>query len=314
MTETINKPIDNNIPDPSQVERGEGIPSYRIASGKLLKGSEKAGNLEELEKIVGRLLRIGFQEGTNKEGKYFSQLEADFQTSSGVIRVKTNTSNAGAFKVGVAALSFAKALVVVKPGDLIQVEAQLASKPNSHGNYSTYANLSNVTKDEKTGKWRTRWVDKYEIDKSFSMDEQWKILLSDLEKHEAWQVREMGKSDGDDDGHSGGGNSGGEYLAPWDRAAYKAAEPALVKAGWPEFHHGTKDAWLAFASAAAQQKFGSVDDIPEAFWSGLVAYLPQAKEVPAVLAAVKVAPAAAAAPVGGFNFGGNDDYNPFEDK
>ena len=311
MTETINKPIDNEIPDANDVQRGEGIPTYRVASGKLLRGSEKAGTLEELDKVVGRLIRLSFQEGKNKEGEYFSQLEADLETSEGTVRVKTNTSNAGVFKVGVAALSFAKALVVVKAGDLIQVEAQLASKPNKYGNYSTYANVSNVTKDEKTGRWRTKWVDKYDIDKDLSMEAQWEILLSDLKRHASWQVREMGKRDGDDDGHGGGGNNA-EYMAPWDRPAYKAAEPALVKAGWPEFHHGTKDAWLTFASAAAKQKFGTVDDIPEAFWGGLVAYLPQAKEVPAVLAAVKAAPAPAA-PVGGFNFGA-DDYDPFADK
>lgn len=311
MTQAPTKPIDTTeIPDANDVQRGEGIPTWRIASGKLLRGTEAKGDLQEKDKVVGKLLRIGFQEGRSNDGEYYSHLEIDLETSAGTVRVKTNTSHAGEEKIGVTAISFAKALVMVKANDLIQVEAQLAKKANKYGKFSTYANVSHVY--QEGGQWRTKWVDKYELDKDLTIDAQWEILLSDLKTHPAWKVREMAKRD--DEGHGGGG--GGEYLAPWDRPAYKAAEPELRKKGWPEFHHGTKDAWLKFASAAAKTAFATVDDIPEGFWSGLVAYLPQAKEVPAVLAAVKAAPApaAAAAPAGGsFDFAGGDDYDPFAD-
>lgn len=316
MTETPTKPIDNEIPDANDVQRGEGIPTWRIANGKLLRGSEAKENLEEVDKVVGKLLRIGFQEGKSKEGEYYSHLEADLQTKAGTVRVKVNTSYAGDFKVSVTAISFAKALIMVPANDLIQVEAQLSSKPSKKWNkYSTYANVSHVYQDDKKN-WHTKWVDKYELDKDLSMEEQWDILLSDLKTHPNWKVREMGKRD-DDEGHSGGGN--GDYLAPWDKPAYKAAEPALVRAGWPAFHHGTKDAWLAFVKRAAPG-VNTVDDIPDAMWGELVAALPNLKAVPAVLAAVKesapqkAVQTRAPAPAGAFKFGADDEYDPFADE
>jgi hypothetical protein len=309
MTQAPTNPAETQIPDPSNVQKGEGIPTWRIANGKLMRGTEAKENIEEIDIVLGKLLRIGFQEGRSKDGEFYSHLEVDLETSGGIVRVKTNTSHAGEQKIGVTAISFAKALVMVPANDLIQIEAKLGTKPNKYNKFSTYANLSHVYLDDKKN-WRTKWVERYELDKDLTLDQQWEILLSDLKRHPNWKVREMKR----DDDEAGGGNGGGEYLAPWDRAAYKAAEPALLQKGWPEFCHGTKDAWLKFASAAAKTAFTSVDDIPESFWTGLVAYLPQAKEVPDVLAAVKVAPAPTPPPAtGGFSFGG-DDYDPFTDK
>ncbi len=309
MTQAPTNPAETQIPSANDVQRGEGIPTWRIASGKLLKGTEAKGNVEEIDKVVGKLLRIGFQEGTSKEGEYYSQLEIDLETTDGTVRVKTNTSHAGEEKIGVTAISFAKALVMVKANDVIQVEAQLAKKANKYGKYSTYANVSHVFLDDKK-QWRTKWVDKYELDKDLDIDAQWEILLSDLKTHPSWSVREMAKRETE---------GGGEYLAPWDKPAYKAAEPALVKAGWPEFHHGTKDAWLAFVKRAAPG-VNTVEDIPDAMWGELVAALPNLKAVPAVLAAVKDAPAPAAvqtrapAPAGAFKFAADDEYDPFADE
>jgi hypothetical protein len=183
-------PADDDIPTP----HGSRL-VWRIADGEIRTGREADGSLQVKEKIVGRLRRIGIFFGTSKDtGEEYGQLEADIETADGMTRVKCGITEKGTGKLqpSVAALSFAEGLLDIAKDELFVVTANLASKPNRFGKFSTYANLYHLDGLTKRTKETARLP---RSDKS--MDERWEDLATSLRDHPAFADRPA--SDSDDD-------------------------------------------------------------------------------------------------------------------
>ena len=101
-----------------------GGTSWRFSKGQIVTGREADGTLQTRPKIVGRILRVGIHKGkTNDQWeKPYEQLEADIETSKGIVYLKASLiDDEFNFKVNRAAVDFAWGLTQVTDSDTIVV-------------------------------------------------------------------------------------------------------------------------------------------------------------------------------------------------
>lgn len=198
MSTTTEQPIDSNyIPNDSEVATPVGGRAvWRIASGAICTGREEDGTLRERDKVVGRLRRIGVHHGLTKDtSEPYGQLEADWETAEGMVRVKVGITEKGTglVKPGVSAITYATGLLELAKDELAILTANQSSKKNKFGKYSTYANLYHynpVTKAQKETARRPRT--------EATMNEQWEQLEAELRLHPAFAERPASESDESD--------------------------------------------------------------------------------------------------------------------
>lgn len=171
-----------NTQEPQDIPSADDVRSstpsaWRIANGLICRGREADGTLESTPRLVGRLVRVGVHDGTTQDGETYQKVEADLLTSEGLVSIGCNTS------AKTSSITFAGAIVQVRPDELICVEAAAAKKPNRYGSFSTYANLSRV--NEK----REKVPIKVGRDESVSMDERLEALLEQIRAHPAFAPR-----------------------------------------------------------------------------------------------------------------------------
>ena len=142
----------NNIPDASDVKIAR-MTAWRVASGKILRGSDKDGSLEEKDKLVGALRRVGIHFGQKKDGSPFGQVEADIETTRGMERVKVDLTDLdGKEKGSSASKSFLWGLLQVGKDENVMLTAASSKEANKYGKFATYANWSTL-KQNAAGGW-----------------------------------------------------------------------------------------------------------------------------------------------------------------
>lgn len=135
-TATYQLPTGNDIPE-------SGAQTWRIADGKIVKGSVNLGTFEEMpgNKVLGQVLRFGVQTGEDKQtGKTWKQLEVDLATGQGQLRVKVNyNGEQGVWPTQ--GVGLAKYLASLRVDDIIVIEARRSDEPNKYGKHTTFVNV-----------------------------------------------------------------------------------------------------------------------------------------------------------------------------
>lgn len=157
MTTTTETPsIPSNINLPSS-----GVQTWRIANGKICRGSEKEGTLVEYQETgrepsiaVGVVTRFSIEKGEYllKDGttKAYHQLEFELKTAE-QDRVRFAVSlitQIGEYKPGGVACSVAWGLLHVDPDKVIAIKAVQGQQKNQFGSYPTFVNFYKVINDK----------------------------------------------------------------------------------------------------------------------------------------------------------------------
>lgn len=183
----------SNIPDASDVKTPR-MTAWRVASGKILRGSEKDGSLEEREKIVGALRRVGIHFGTKKDGTPFGQVEADIETTKGMERVKVDLTDLdGKEKGSSASKSFFWGLLQIGKDENCMLTAAQSKEPNKYGKHATYANWFTL-KQNAQGGWDTVMTPKQPRTEE-DLDACVERLRGELKAHPAYAERSVSEAD-----------------------------------------------------------------------------------------------------------------------
>ncbi len=249
----MNEPI-NDIPIPEAVDTKQTIPNWRIANGTICRGREDDGTLETKTQLVGRIARIGVHSGEADDGRPYSQLECELQTSKGLESVHTNLSSM------TSSLTFAEALLLTSKDQVVAIEARAASKKNRYGSYSTYANLYAVGADLKTTPLRPA---RNEGD----MEVRLKEALKALEKHPNWGARPKRTTEDEE----------AEAYTPFDDFRNRA-----IAKGWPDPVKAAPG-YLTIAKAICKKDIKSLSEVDDATWAAMITGLDKAAKMPKAL-------------------------------
>lgn len=220
---------------------GDEIPSsqtltWRIADGHLKKGSEKLGTEEFCpgNKILGKVLRFGIQEGIGKEdGKPWKQLEVDLETRFGMERVKVNYN----FQQDIwptQGIGLAKYLTALAAGDIIVIEPKKSAKPNPHGSFTTFVDVDRF--DVARGR-RVGILTDYDGQKFADCADDIFVALGD---HPLYKVRVSESEEGER-----------EFL-----------DQLLAEKGFTPIF-GNEAKWIKWVNKTANEEFTSFDDLDE---------------------------------------------------
>lgn len=183
----------NAIPEEGDV-RTPRMTAWRVASGKILRGSDKDGSLEEREKIVGALRRVGIHFGAKKDGTPFGQVEADIETTKGMERVKVDLTDLDGHEKGSSASkSFLWGLLQIGKDENCMLTAAQSKEPNKYGKHATYANWFTL-KQNPQGGWDTVMVPKQPRTEE-DLDDAVLRLRGELKSHPAYAERAAAESD-----------------------------------------------------------------------------------------------------------------------
>lgn len=185
----------NNIPDANDVKTPR-MTAWRVASGKILRGSDKDGSLEEKDKLVGALRRVGIHFGVKKDGSAFGQVEADIETTKGMERVKVDLTDLDGHEKGSSASkSFLWGLLQIGKDENCMLTAAQSKEPNKYGKHATYANWFTL-KQNAQGGWDTVMVPKQPRTEE-DLDDAVMRLRGELKGHPAYAERAAQESDDD---------------------------------------------------------------------------------------------------------------------
>jgi len=107
---------------------------YSVSEGKFVVRRDKE-TIKETDKLVGRLDRIGVEEGTWKSGRNYHRVEVDITTADGPVQLALDLIDPdGIFKPSVAAWQVARAFVTAgfNKGDIIALQAWQGTPQKSH--------------------------------------------------------------------------------------------------------------------------------------------------------------------------------------
>ena len=190
-----------NIPDESEVKASTGRASWRIANGKICKGSEEEGTLDTREKIVGRLRRVGIHDGSftrDNKTKRVYQLEADIETAKGMERVKASLCNLkGEDAPSGVAVGLLWGLLQFAKDELLVITASQGTKKNEFGSYSTFVNMFRLPE----GKTEGVAIDRRPRNEGENFADVQNDLLKKIKQHPAFADRPASDSD-DDEGNA----------------------------------------------------------------------------------------------------------------
>lgn len=238
----------NDIPD--TVKTYSGPSAWRIADGKLRRGREVDGNLEERTQVTGNLLRVGVHEGVTDDGQTYEKIECDLETANGIVSIGANTSSV------TSSITFAQGLLECAKGELICIEPNKAKKANSRGTYSTYSNVFHVDRQTLKATQTKRWERTDE-----TSDEQLESLKAQLRKHPAY--------------------------APRPNLSSEASEKDLFWAevhpkGWPALDPAEKE-YCELASKALSRSIESYSQMSDDDWNELRLAASKLNAVPKIL-------------------------------
>lgn len=233
MNQTQEIPSANDVNIPRQGRYAY----YRIGTGTIETGSKNKGTLQEIPKLVGRIVRVGLHEST---GEWQSKaLEVELETRDyGPVNLSVELLDPKKnFKPSLKAVCFADALTKCAAGDIVAIEANLSRKANEFGNYSTYVNFHRL----EGGDWKR--IDRDRAPQGQSIPDQFAALLVKLQALPHWGARTQ---EIDADTHLG-------HLA------------AKVKElDWMSIE-GNEGKWLRFINEAllGGTKYANLHDIPD---------------------------------------------------
>lgn len=130
MSTATQEPATEHIPD--EVETG-GPSRWRATAGKFRKGPGDGDEVKD--QLHGRLVRFGFYDGEDRNGKRFEQFEVDLDLNGKIEGFKTN------FNTLTSTFGVMLAMRKLNIGDLVIVKPNLGTKENSHGKKPTFMNI-----------------------------------------------------------------------------------------------------------------------------------------------------------------------------
>lgn len=268
-TTTQNPNVDTYIPSDEEVATPSGRrPTYRFADGSICTGREADNSLVVIEKLVGRLRRVGIYSGNNKTtGIPYSQAEADIETAQGMVRLKGSlTDQDGVLRPPVSTLSLVEGLLDIAKDELMLTKAGQSSKPNRFNKFSTYANVYHLDAVTK----RTSETRRLDRDKTSTPTQQWQKLESLLRAHPAFKDRPISETDHDEDG------SAATHLA--------ALCVEMKDKGWVTPEQAPAE-WLSLMAAYWQKpERAGLRDWSDDEWGGLRLAVRDLPQIPAMLA------------------------------
>lgn len=138
----MNESTANQLPD--SVPTG-GNRSWRPAKGKIVRGREEDGSLEERPALLGYLRRVTVHYDTLQDGSRYGKLECELETNTGPEVFGANVLNPTNGKPTLSSsVTLAQALLECAAGELVQVEVHQSTKPNRFGTLSTYVRVTGV--------------------------------------------------------------------------------------------------------------------------------------------------------------------------
>ena len=251
----------NSLPD----EISTSAKAWRFSEGQICTGRDIDGTLETRPAIVGYLKRVGIHEGETKEGQIYAKIEAVIETKDGDVSVGASlkgATNGGKPTYG-SCISFAEGLLDCEKGELIQVKASQASKPNQYGKKATYAQVYKVK--SATSAERTKAYP-YPADTPYG-DAMIEILCEALRAHSAWGERPRKATED-------------EEVAAWD-----GFRDALAAKGWPAMQDAQSE-YLKIASKTAKKEFSGLADVPAEIWAAMMEVVRTADKMPAAIGAI----------------------------
>jgi len=252
MTQTNTLPTGSDIPS-TQTD------TWRIADGKIKRGSEKLGTEEHMpgNKVLGDVVRFGIQSGTGKEdGKPWKQLEVDLLTGNGKVRVKVNYN----FQQDcwpTQGIGLAKYLASLNPTDCIVIEPSKSKEPNAHGSFTTFVNVD-------------RW--NKELARRELIDTEWeKMKFRDIvdDVFEALEEHALYK----------------ERVADSEESERDFVEQLLAQRNWVPLSEG--DAWIKWVNKTANKEFSSLEDLDDDWFNWMRCQLDDLDECPVKVGAAK---------------------------
>ena len=280
--------MSDNTAIPDEVQVGSGSSAWRIAGGAICKGREIEGTYESRKQVVGYLRRIGVHYGNYDDGTRYGKLEADFETSRGVVNVGVSITNDGNDTCSVGAITYAEALCLCEGGELIAVTANEAAKPNKHGKFSTYSNLHKVTPvpGSDPAKFVTVQIRPERVDGE--MLERLRQCIAILSKKSCWGPRPARE-----DATGAGADAGWFELVG-----------VLAKKGWPKLTDAESAyvAWAAKITGGVPQ-WTTLVEVADGAWAKLAGLATGMKTCPKPI----VEEAAKAAPK-------QEPFDPFADE
>lgn len=290
-TQTTERP-EGYIPGDDEVQVSRGGKAWRCASGKICRGSEKAGNLETREKITGRLRRIGVYEG-EYQGERIYQLEADIETATGMERLKASLcDDDGRDKASGVALGIARGLLGIAKDELMIVTASQGTTENKYGKFPTFVNFFRLPDGATKGiEVPRRPKDNRDMDTILS------DLLDEIKDHPAFAERPASESDED-----GKATTHLSALCKW-----------CEERAWPTPEQAPAE-WLSMlASAFGHEERATIGKYSDDEWGDVRQKMANLKAMPKKLEPAKVRLSKAGAPKSKAAEG-EDEYNPFEDE
>ena len=176
--------LDNyEIPDASAVPTGGGgFPNWRPADGKLVRGSENDGTLQECpdKKVVGRLTRVGIHtDSDQKTGESWTKVECELETSTGKQGVGVKITSK------LATCNLIAGLLAAAKGELIMIEAVPGTQKNRYGKFGTFLNIYKV---HPVTLKSTRIQDKSITDIK-DLEKRLAVAFEKIEEHPAYAAR-----------------------------------------------------------------------------------------------------------------------------
>lgn len=167
-----------------------GNRAWRPASGKIVRGREQDGTLEERDAILGYLRRITVFYGKLETGEDYGKLECELQTRNGHEVFATNLLNPTNGKPTLSSsVSLAHALLDSADGELLQINVGQSKTANKYGTFSTYVNVTGI--DPVTLKPRGRKGERDREDGVIWDGAYLNELTDKLELHPAYAQREQ---------------------------------------------------------------------------------------------------------------------------
>ncbi len=190
---------DTYIPSDDEVKASSSRQSWRLANGKVCRGSEDSGSLETREKLTGKLRRIGIHDANyvrDGKDKRVYQIEADIETANGPERLKASLCNLkGEDQPSGVAIGLAWGLLQLAKDELMVVTATQGTKKNEFGSFPTFCNIFRLKPGSTTAVEVPRRARSEE-----PMEDTLGKLLEELKTHPAYSDRPVSDSDDDEGG------------------------------------------------------------------------------------------------------------------
>jgi hypothetical protein len=268
----------NTVELPDSVSTSNGSRGWRIADGHFARGREEDNNLETKDSFLGYLTRVGIHEGELDDGRKYAKLEMDLDCRSGTESIGATLLSATAGKPSYSqCIQLAQIVLSLKPGQLVQVQTNLASQKNRFGKFQTFLNGYFV--DPITLKPTRMQFERNDGD----IDAILKGLVSQIRAHDAYQDRPKREDDGGD-------VFANEPTTKTNSVANQVGEfeAVIVEKAWPSMDGPANNTYLDMARAIAKKSniecnIGTYSDIPAAILDAMTEQARGAKDVPKLL-------------------------------